>query len=220
MINIVIVDDQTLMRDGLQTILNLEEDMRVVGTASNGEEALQVIAEYRPNVVLMDIQMPGMNGIECTKQIKPLYPDTVVIILTTFTDEDYIVEGLSSGAVGFLPKDMPGDKLIQAIRDGVNGEFILPSSIAAKLVSKLTRISSTSLMQFDASRLKSEGVFFTEREKSIIKQMIEGRTNRQIASMLFMQEGTIKNYISGIYNKIGTNDRTAAILILKELLDA
>ncbi|UUZ96972.1 response regulator transcription factor [Paenibacillus sp. P25] len=125
MINILIADDHTLMRDGLQTILNLEEDLRVVASAGNGTEALALTEKHRPHLILMDIQMQGLNGIECTKQIKQVFPETVILILTTFAEDDYIVEALAGGAAGFLLKDMPGDKLIQSIRDAAKGQFML-----------------------------------------------------------------------------------------------
>ncbi|MCZ8523985.1 MULTISPECIES: response regulator transcription factor [Paenibacillus] len=213
---IVLADDQTLMRDGLHTILTLEDDLEVVGTAENGQQALELVEQLRPHLVLMDIQMPIMNGIESTKRIKKLYPDTIILILTTFAEDDYIVEGLANGASGFLLKDMPGDRLIQSIRDCVKGQLMMPAVIASKLAARLSSASAAATAEFDPKRLKSEGISFTEREKNIISLMMEGKNNRQIAGHLFMSEGTVKNYVSMIYNKIGTNDRTKAILALKE----
>ncbi|WP_248928490.1 response regulator transcription factor [Paenibacillus hamazuiensis] len=218
MIDILIADDQALMRDGLQTILNLEEDMRVVGSARNGEEALQLTAELSPDIILMDIQMPVMDGIECTKRIKQLYPEQLILILTTFTEDEYIIEALAGGATGFLLKDMPGDKLIQSIRDALDGHFMLPSVIAAKLASRLSQVSHSPQIRIDAGRLKASGITFTDREKDIALLMLEGKSNRDIASQLIMREGTVKNYVSAIYNKVGTNDRTLAMIALKELL--
>ncbi|AFH59434.2 LuxR family transcriptional regulator [Paenibacillus mucilaginosus K02] len=213
---IVLADDQTLMRDGLHTILTLEDDLEVVGTAENGQQALELVEQLRPNLVLMDIQMPVMNGIESTKRIKKQFPETIILILTTFAEDDYIVEGLANGASGFLLKDMPGDKLIQSIRDCVKGQLMMPAVIASKLAARLSSASAAATAEFDPKRLKSEGISFTEREKNIISLMMEGKNNRQIAGLLFMSEGTVKNYVSMIYNKIGTNDRTKAILALKE----
>ncbi|WP_426450814.1 response regulator [Paenibacillus sp. S-38] len=213
---IVLADDQTLMRDGLHTILTLEDDLEVVGTAENGQQALELVEQLRPNLVLMDIQMPIMNGIESTKRIKKQFPETIILILTTFAEDDYIVEGLANGASGFLLKDMPGDKLIQSIRDCVKGQLMMPAVIASKLAARLSSASAAATAEFDPKRLKSEGISFTEREKNIISLMMEGKNNRQIAGLLFMSEGTVKNYVSMIYNKIGTNDRTKAILALKE----
>lgn len=217
-IRILIADDQTLMRDGLQTILSLEDDMEVVGTVENGQLAYEAVVELCPDLVLMDIQMPVLSGIESTKRIKRDYPQTVVLILTTFAEDDYIVDGLMSGAAGFLLKDMPGDKLIQSIRDCMRGQLMMPAVIASKLAARLTLAAGGGSADWSAQRLRSEGITFTEREKSIIQLMMEGSTNRQIAGVLYMSEGTVKNYVSMIYNKIGTNDRTKAILTLQELL--
>ncbi len=217
-ITIVIADDQTLMRDGLQTILSLEEDMNVVGTAENGLQAYEAVGRLRPRVVLMDIQMPVMNGIESAKLIKKDYPDTTVLILTTFIEDDYIIDGLMSGASGFLLKDMPGDKLTHSIRDGLRGQLMMPAAVASRLAARLAQSANGGMADWGAQRLKAEGIAFTEREKSIIALMLEGKTNRQIAGTLYMSEGTVKNYVSTIYSKIGTNDRTKAILMLQELL--
>jgi DNA-binding NarL/FixJ family response regulator len=218
MIRIVIADDQTLMRDGLHTILSLEADMEVTGLAENGLQAHELVGQLQPDLVLMDIQMPVLNGIEGTKRIKQDYPQTLVLILTTFAEDEYIIEGLANGASGFLLKDMPGDRLIQSIRDCVKGQLMMPAIIASKLAARLSFASSASQANLDVNRLKSEGVHFTEREKTIILLMIENHNNRQIAGLLFMSEGTVKNYISMIYNKIGTNERSKAIAALKELL--
>ncbi|WP_312029572.1 response regulator transcription factor [Paenibacillus sedimenti] len=217
MISVLIADDQTLMRDGLQTILSLQEDMHVVGMAKDGSEALLLVETLSPQVVLMDIQMPGMNGIECTKRIRAEYPGTIVLILTTFADDDYIIDALAGGATGFLLKDIPGEKLAQSIRDAVSGHFLLPSVIAAKLAARLSSASTTVQVMKSSARAKAEGIKWSEKELEVTSLMLEGKTNREIAAALFMSEGTIKNYVSGIYAKIGTNDRTVAIMTLREL---
>lgn len=218
MINIVLADDHTLLRDGIQTILSLEDDMRIVGSAASSEEALHLIEAIRPDVVLMDIRMPVMNGIACTKQIKERFPQTVVIILTTFAEDHYIIEALASGATGFLLKDTPSQKLTQSIRDAVSGQLILPAVIAAKLAARLSSATAAGQIRLDVLQKKSEGIILTEKEKQIAYHMLEGRTNRQMAETLYMSEGTIKNYVSGIYAKIGTNDRKIAVMTLRELL--
>ncbi|MFC5652431.1 response regulator [Paenibacillus solisilvae] len=227
-IKIIIADDQTLMRDGLQTIVQLEDDMTVMATAENGSEAYKLVRQHSPDLVLMDIRMPVMDGIESTRLIRQHFPNTLVLVLTTFADDEYIVDAMVSGACGFLLKDMPGDKLLQAIRDAVKGEMMMPAPIAAKLAKRISSLSERQSPRLQAardgqpssSRGKNhvDGVRFTEREKTVIALMIEGRTNRDIAGKLFMSEGTVKNYISTIYDKIGTNDRTQAVLLLKESL--
>lgn len=218
MISVVIADDQTLMRDGLQTILSLQEDIHVVGMAKDGAEALQLVKTLSPNVILMDIQMPVMNGIACTRRIRTEHPDTLVLILTTFADDDYIIEALAGGATGFLLKDIPGEKLAQAIRDAVMGHFLLPSVIAAKLAARLSSASASIQGMKHTVRAQADGISLSDKELEVARWMLESKSNREIAAGMFMSEGTIKNYVSAIYGKIGTNDRTVAILTLRQLL--
>lgn len=218
MINIVLADDHTLLRDGIQTILSFEDDMKIVGSAASSEEALQLIETFQPDVVLMDIKMPGMNGISCTRQIKERFPKAVVIILTTFAEDHYIVEALAAGATGFLLKDTPSHKLTQSIRDAVCGQFILPAVIAAKLAARLSSATATGQLRLEVLQNNSKGIVLSDKEKQIAAHMLEGKTNRQMAESMYMSEGTIKNYVSGIYAKLGTNDRTIAVMTLRELL--
>ncbi len=213
MLRVLIADDQALMRDGLQTILQLEDDIEVIATAENGEEACHLAAVHDPDLVLMDIRMPVMNGIEAVKKLRAESPRTKVLVLTTFDEDEYIIEALAGGAVGFLLKDIPTDKLLQAIRDAARGELMLPSPIAVKLAARLASPASAAAR----SRGRVSDLKFTNREMSIIALMVEGRNNRDIAQLLFMSEGTVKNYISAIYDKIGTNDRTLAVIRLKEM---
>lgn len=217
MFRIIIADDQTLMRDGLQTILQLEDDMEVVATAENGLEACELALLHQPDLVLMDIRMPVMNGIDAVRKLKSESPSTKVLVLTTFDEDEYIIEALASGAVGFLLKDIPSDKLLQAIRDAAKGEMMLPSAIAAKLAARLSAAPMGTKPAPARARGRSSDIKFTDREMSIISLMVEGRTNREIAQLLFMSEGTVKNYISTIYDKIGTNDRTQAVIWLKDM---
>jgi DNA-binding NarL/FixJ family response regulator len=210
-IRILIADDQVLMRDGLKTILNLEEDMEVVGIAQNGLEAFETAKSLNPDVVLMDIRMPVMDGVESVKLIKKSIPKTVVIMLTTFDDDEYIIEALSFGANGYLLKNIPADKLIDAIRDGVRGNLLMPATIAAKLAA---RLSQNSFEKKVDNKLINE---LSERELEIAKLLVKGLTNRQISSQLYISEGTVKNYISSIYSKIEISDRTQALIYLKNL---
>lgn len=211
-IKILIADDQTLMRDGLKTILELEDNFRVVGTAKDGEEVLDFCKKDSPNLVLMDIRMPKMDGVKCTKILKSLYPEIVVLILTTFNDVDYIVEALNYGAAGYILKDIEGDELVKAINDAYKGSLMLPSSVAKKLVEKL---SENSIIK---PKEKNILLDFSEREVEIAKMLSMGFNNRQIASSLFISEGTVKNYISNIYSKLGTSDRTAAAVEINRVL--
>ncbi|KRF10063.1 LuxR family transcriptional regulator [Paenibacillus sp. Soil766] len=217
MIQMIIADNQALMRDGLKALFNFEDDMKVLATAENGLQAYDLVKQYRPELVIMDIHMPLMNGIESTKCIKKDFPNTLILILTTVADEDYIVEALLNGASGYLLKDMPGDKLFQSVRDASKGQLMMPAEIASKLAKRLSFLSGTSQLQFDPNKLKNEHIAFTDRENKIIQLMIEGKSNREIADTVFMSEGTIKNYISVIYGKIGTSDRLKAVICLKRL---
>ncbi|MCR2803610.1 response regulator transcription factor [Paenibacillus soyae] len=217
-IRLVIADDQTLMRDGLQTIINLEDDMEVVGLADNGEAALQLVREHRPDLVLMDVRMPVLDGIEATKLILAEFPETLIVVLTTFAEDQYIVDSLVNGAVGFLLKDMPADRIVQSVRDAVKGQLMMSSVIAGKLAARISALSAAPAKPPAAVRFK-HGHSFTDREKQIIQLLIEGENNKEIAQTLFMSEGTVKNYVSIIYHKIGVNDRAKAILHLKELME-
>lgn len=219
MISIIIADDQALIRDGLQTIIELQEDMEVVGVAEDGQQACELTEKLKPDVVLMDIKMPQMNGIESTRWIKEHVPDTIVLILTTFAEEQYIIDGLVGGATGYLIKDLSAEKIVSSIRDALQGQFMLPAAIAAKLSARLAYLSGTLASTIDTKRFKQGEIDFTEREKEIILLMIEGKNNHEIAGILFMGVGTVKNYISIIYQKIGINDRAKAILLLKDMIN-
>lgn len=210
-IRLLIVDDQTLMRDGLKTVLSLEEDFEVIGTASNGVEAIRMVEKYIPDVVLLDIRMPEMDGVTCIKNIKRIYPDMKVIMLTTFNDEEYIIEALANGASGYFLKDIEMDKLVQTIRDCAEGKTIMPHDVALKLAEGLSRMSSSKKKEMDKSELD-----LSEREFELSSMMVQGFTNKQISMMIHISEGTVRNYISNIYSKIGISDRTQAVLYLKE----
>lgn len=217
MIRILIADDETLMCDGLETILSLQDDMEVVGIAHNGQKAYDLVASHRPDLVLMDVRMPEMDGVDSTRQIKKDFPDTVVVILTTFSEENYIIDGLVAGADGYLLKDLPAEKLLTSIRDAIRGQFILPATIAAKLAERLSFLSNPSPGPAENQFSQKEPTF-TASEQKIVSLMVVGKSNREIAKTLFMSEGTVKNYVSVIYHKIGTNQRPKAILLLKEWL--
>jgi DNA-binding NarL/FixJ family response regulator len=210
-IRILIADDQTLMRDGLKTILDLEDDMEVVDTAENGRQAYEMAQIHLPDVILMDIRMPEMDGVESTRIIKKDYPKIKVIMLTTFNDEEYIIQALSFGASGYLLKDIQGDKLIEAIRNCASGNMVMPAQVAEKLSQGLSNRAVENKRQ-EEMLIKS----FSDREKEIALMIVAGLTNRQIASKLCITEGTAKNYICNIYSKIDISDRTKAAIYLKE----
>lgn len=214
-IKIVIADDQTLMRDGLKTILDLEDDMEVIGTAENGKIAYDLIKENTPDIVLMDIRMPVLNGVEATKKIKKEFPNIKVIILTTFDDEEYIIEALCNGASGYLLKDIPGDKFIHSIK-GIynNDDLVLPSKIAEKLGEILRNTNRNSV---ENKKCFQSEIEFTTREKEIALMIVNGLTNKEIAERLYISIGTVKNYITTIYSKVGVNNRQSAMMMLKKM---
>ena len=216
-IKVLIVDDQRLMREGLKTILDLENDITVIDIAENGKDALDKISKSIPDVVLMDIRMPIMNGVECTGLIKQQYPDIKVLILTTFDDDEYIIDGLKNGAVGYLLKDLPSAKLIGAIRDIHSGSSIMQPEIAAKLISHITSLKTQVQGNSpQSSNSKKDMEELTEREKDILRLVAKGLNNREIARALYISEGTVKNYISGIYDKTGINDRSKIMIYAME----
>ncbi len=210
-IKLLIVDDQTLMRDGLKSVLSLEKDFIVIGTASNGVEAIKMIDTELPDIVLLDIRMPEMDGVTCIKNIKKMQPNIKVIMLTTFNDEEYIIEALAHGASGYFLKDIEMEKLISSIRDCSEGRTIIPYDVAIKLAEGLTRISFNKKKSTDHGELD-----LTERELELCSMLVQGFTNKQISMMNHISEGTVRNYISNIYSKIGISDRTQAVLYLKE----
>ena len=209
-IRILLVDDQALIRDGLKTILDLEQDFRVVAAAANGQEAIQTAEILHPDIVLMDIRMPGMNGVECVRAIKEKSPLTKVIMLTTFNDDEYIIDALASGACGYLLKDLEIKSLTEAIRDAFQNKMVIPPAVAEKLAAALARVAKKP----DSPMAKTHD--FSERELEIAGMMVQGFTNKQISTALYITEGTVRNYISCIYGKIGISDRTKAVLYLTD----
>jgi DNA-binding NarL/FixJ family response regulator len=211
-IRLLLVDDQRLMRDGLRTILELEEDFEIVGEAADGQAGLDAYAALEPDVVLMDIRMPGMDGVEATRRMVERWPEARVIILTTFDDDEYIFEGLRVGALGYLLKDVSGDELAQAIRKVAAGGALIEPSVARKVLAEFARLET-------ASRPLNDGLAdpLSERELEVLQLLGQGLSNKQIAAELYLAEGTIKNYVSNILDKLGVSDRTQAALRAQEL---
>lgn len=214
----MIVDDQTLMREGLKTIIELEEDMEVVATAENGEEAIRKAEQTQPDLILMDIQMPIMNGIDSLKEIKSKLNDVKILILTTFANDDYIISGLLNGSEGFLLKDMNYDQLISSIRSAYQGQIILPNLIAKKLAKRIAQHEPERPRVFNQDFINDKGIRFSKREKEVIELLVQGFSNKKIADSLFISEGTVKNYISEVYSKIEINDRAQAIIYLNQFM--
>ncbi|MEC0090494.1 response regulator [Paenibacillus macquariensis] len=215
MITIVVADDQMLTREGLRTILELEDDFEVIGVAKNGEEACELAESLLPDLMLLDIQMPVMDGISALKRIKRSCPNIFVLILTTFIDADYIVEGMAHGASGYMLKDMDADKMIASIRDTVSGQFILPGAVAAKLAARMNRFTED-YEHRQCPRL--DLIKLTEREEELAQLIIRGLNNREIADELHIAEGTARNYISNLYGKLEVVDRAQAMVRLQTLI--
>ncbi len=211
-IRVFIVDDQSLFREGLRTLLSAQRDFEVVGEASNGEEALRFIASTRPHVVLMDLRMPVLDGVQATRRIRELYPDVRVIILTTFDDDDLVFDGLRAGAIGYLLKDVSSENLYEAIRAAFRGEYFLQPSITAKVVAEFARSPKSSVTK--VSELPEP---LSPREIEVLFLVAEGKSNREIAEQLVITEGTVKNHLSSILSKLGAKDRLQAVIRAREV---
>ncbi|MBF4693127.1 response regulator [Fusibacter ferrireducens] len=208
MIKVAIVDDQKLIRNGLVMMVNLQSDMQVVWTADHGKEALLKVASSQPDIILMDIRMPEMNGVEATALIKKDYPETKVLVLTTFNEDDYIFETLKAGASGYLLKDVPPEELLDGIRKAIKGGTVIEPNVASKMVKNLSRIDENTQNEI---RMK-----LTPREFEIAKMISEGLSNKEISELLFLSEGTVKNHLTNVLEKLKLRDRTQlAILMLK-----
>lgn len=208
MIRILLADDQTLLRQGLAVILNSEEDLTVVGEAANGLEAVELARKLAPDVVLMDVQMPVMDGVEATARIHGLLPRCRVIILTTFDHEPYVRDSLRSGAVGYLLKDTPAGEMVRAIRAVFRGQALLQSTSAARILSGLARGRSGEEQEM------REGL--TERETEVLRLVARGMKNEEIARELCIGEGTVKTHLRNIFAKLGLEDRCQAVVYAYE----
>ena len=215
MIRALLVDDQALFREGLHTLLDLQPDIEVVGEAKDGREAIELVARAAPDVVLMDMQMPVLDGVAATRDIRAKHPNTQVIVLTTFDDDEYVFEGLRAGAVGYLLKDVTSDRLAEAIRSAARGESFLEPSVAAKVVAEFARLADAPHARQRANQMLIEPL--SDREFEILHLVATGASNKEIAATLVITEGTVKNHVTSILGKLGVRDRTQAALKAKEL---
>lgn len=207
MIKIMIVDDQPLVREGLSTLLGLRPEIEVVGTAMDGKDALDKALILHPDIVLMDIRMPKVNGVEGTKLIKNSLLDVKVLILTTFNDSEYIFDALEEGASGYLLKDMPTDTIVQAILTVHHGGVVLPKEFTSQVLTELRGNNHANTVELPA---KLEEL--SDREVEVLTHLGEGLNNREIADALFITEGTVKNHVSNVIQKLGLRDRTQAAI--------
>lgn len=211
-IRVLLVDDQALFREGLRTLLSLYPELEIAGEAGNGQEALALVQQLEPDVVLMDLRMPVLDGVAATRRLKELRPSSRVIILTTFDDDEFVFDGLRAGAVGYLLKDVSSEILVEAIRTTARGESFLQPNIAAKLVAEFARLDETPTPAAQALAEPLSG-----RELEILALVAGGASNREIGAALFITEGTVKNHVTNILGKLGVRDRTQAALKAREL---
>lgn len=213
MIRILLVDDQTLVRQGIQTLLDLETDLTVVGSAVHGQQAIELVERLQPDVVLMDIRMPVMDGVAATREICRRWPHIGVIILTTFDDDEYVIEGLKAGARGYMLKDADSGEIIAAIRIVARGEALIQPSITRKVLAEFSRLATSAPTTWPSPLAEP----LTEREMDVLHGIAAGHSNREIADQLCISEGTVKNYVSSLLAKLAVRDRTQAIIRAREL---
>jgi NarL family two-component system response regulator YdfI len=201
MIRVLIADDHMVVREGLQTVLEVAGDLEPVGAAADGAEVVRMAGELSPDVVLMDLRMPGVDGIEAIRQIKALHPEVEIVILTTYDDDEYIVRGLRAGARGYLLKDTSRQVLFEAIRAAARGESLLPPTVVDKVVAHL------------AEPKPSRPETLSHREREVLGLLAEGAANKEVARQLQISERTVKAHVTSILNKLGVNSRTEAVAV-------
>jgi DNA-binding NarL/FixJ family response regulator len=210
-IRILIVDDQSLFRESLHAYLAMQKEFEVVGEALHGQEALRLAGIHKPDVILMDVRMPVLDGVETTRLLHEAHPECKIIMLTTFDDDEYVFEALRNGAVGYLLKDTSTEKLLEAVRAVSHGESFIQPSIQSKVVAEFARM---------ARQVPSQSVVLAEplspRESEILRMVAHGDSNREIATRLFITEGTVKNHVTNILEKMNVTDRTQAAIKAKE----
>ena len=211
-IRVVIADDQALFREGLRTLLSTRPEVEVVGEAANGLEALAMVAQQQPAVVLMDLQMPVMDGIQATVRMRERYPDTPVLVLTTFDDDANLFGALRAGAAGYLLKDVSSDTLVAALRAATRGESFLQSTVTGRVVAAFARLMEEGGVRADALVLP-----LSPREREILALLGTGASNKEIADRICLAEGTVKNHVTNILSKLDVRDRTQAALRARQL---
>ena len=225
-VRVLVVDDQRLMRDGIASLLEMQDAIEVVGTASNGQEAIEKAASLCPEVILMDVRMPVMDGVEATRQVRRQLPSCRILMLTTFDDEEYVIDALQAGASGYLLKDLPAPDLASAVQAVYKGIYQLDPAVASKVIASLSRpqtldsakqaVSVSSSTMSDAGTPSPRPTDLTGREVEVLRLIAKGATNREIAEQLVISEGTVKNHISNILSRLGLRDRTQAAIYARE----
>jgi DNA-binding NarL/FixJ family response regulator len=210
-IRVLLVDDHRLFREGLRTLLSLASDVEIVGEAEDGEHALRLAPLVKPDVILMDLKMPKVDGVTATRKLKTALPGCRVVALTTFEDDELVFEVLRAGAVGYLLKDASSERLLDAVRSAARGETFLQPSIATKVVAELSRLAE----RVPPGPAAPNGL--SERELEVLRLLARGASNKEIASALDIAEGTVKNHVTSILAKLEVTDRTNAALKARSL---
>ncbi|HEX5997160.1 MAG TPA: response regulator transcription factor [Jiangellales bacterium] len=212
-VRLLLADDQSLFREALATLLSVRDDIEVVGEAANGDEVLRRAADLRPDVVLMDLRMPVLDGIAATRRLRVEQPHVRVIALTTFDDDEDVFAALRAGAVGYLLKDVSSARLVEAVLAASRDESVLAPSVAAKVVARFARLPADDAQP----RPQPLVVPLSERELEVVRLLAEGLSNREIAGALFLAEGTVKNHVTNVLGKLGARDRTQAAVRARAL---
>ena len=202
---ILLCDDQAVIRDGLEMLLNLEKDFQVIGVAQDGAEAVDLAAQKQPDLILMDLKMPIMSGIEATREIRTKFPNIKILVLTTYDDDEWVFDAIRAGASGYLLKDTPRQKIVEAIRGTMDGKSFVDPAIAGKF---LNQVASK---QTQPTSILTDKL--TERELDVLRLIAKGINNSEIANQLHLSEGTVRNHVSAILEKLGVSDRTQAAVI-------
>jgi DNA-binding NarL/FixJ family response regulator len=219
-IKVLLVDDQTLIRQGIRLLLEIESDIQVVGQAADGQAALEQVEALHPDVVLMDVRMPEMDGVAATRLLSARHPEVKVIILTTFEDDETVFEGLKAGARGYLLKDISSEEMAQAVRKVAAGEALIQSRLTRKVLAEFSRLATATDRGSSPKSLPvvdALPVPLTERELEVLQALAHGLSNREIADSLVITEGTVKNHVSSLIDKLGVRDRTQAVLKAQEV---
>jgi DNA-binding NarL/FixJ family response regulator len=209
----MLVDDQSLFREALRTLLALQADFEIVAEAENGERALELARKHKPDVALMDLRMPVMGGVEATRRMAQASPGTRVVVLTTFDEDEEIFEAMRAGALGYLLKACSAEKLCESIRAAAKGATVLEPAVAAKMMAELNRLSS------QAGKTVAQPLAdpLSDRELAVLRLLASGRSNKEIGAELNITEGTVKNHMTNVLGKLGVLDRTQAALRAREL---
>jgi DNA-binding NarL/FixJ family response regulator len=212
-IRVLVVDDQTLIREGLASLLMMQPDLQIVGKAADGRAAIELAAAHAPDVVLMDVRMPGLNGIAATREIHRCWPAIRIIVLTTFDDDEYVYEALRAGAAGYLLKNADPDHLARAIRAVYAGQSILDPAVTQKVIQHFTRAPSRAGGCATAAQPAQIALTerLTDRERAVLRGMVDGLSNGAIAEQLSLSEGTVKNHLTHIFQKLDVKDRVQAV---------